>query len=143
MMYYISKLTSKIYTETFVEIIQDDNLQDFQNYLLNVSNGAEVISVDSVEGESIPVIVPKQLSRMKFIMQVFITTTIKYEDIVSFINDLPYQVLDDDSKYLVLTRLIGCTHFERNSEDLLTIAGMMEITSEQLDEIFINGNLIE
>jgi len=77
---------------------------------------------------------------MKFIMQVFITTSIKYEDIVIFIQNLEF---DESTKYLILTRLRGCTHFERNSNDLLTISQMMGITQEQLDEIFINGNLIE
>jgi len=87
-----------------------------------------------------PIEVPKQLSRMKFIIQVFITTGIKYEDIVLFIQNLTF---DEAQKYVILTRLRSATHFDRNSNDLLTIAGMMGITSEQLDNIFINGNLIE
>lgn len=86
--------------------------------------------------------VPEQLSRMKFIIQVFLSTGIKYEDIVIFITNLPNEVIDENSKYVVLTRLRGCAHFERNSSDLLMIAQMMEITTDQLDEIFINGNLI-
>jgi len=84
--------------------------------------------------------VPQQLSRMKFIIQVFITTGIRYEDIVLFIQNLTF---DEAQKYVILTRLRSATHFDRNSNDLLTIASMMGITSEQLDSIFINGNLIE
>jgi len=84
--------------------------------------------------------VPQQLSRMKFIIQVFITTDIRYEDIVLFIQNLTF---DEAQKYVILTRLRSATHFDRNSSDLLTIASMMGITSEQLDSIFINGNLIE
>lgn len=84
--------------------------------------------------------VPTELSRMKFIIQVFITTGIKYEDIVLFIQNLTF---DEVQKYVILTRLRSATHFDRYSIDLLTIAAMMEITSEQLDSIFINGNLIE
>jgi hypothetical protein len=83
--------------------------------------------------------VPQQLSRMKFIIQVYLTTGIKYEDIVLFITNLNF---DEAQKYVILTRLRSATHFERNSSDLLTIAAMMGITSEQLDSIFINGNLI-
>ena len=85
------------------------------------------------------IVVPQQLSRMKFIIQVFITTGIKYEDIVLFIQNLAF---DEAQKYVILTRLRSATHFDRNSSDLLTIASMMGITSEQLDSIFINGNLI-
>ena len=84
--------------------------------------------------------VPQEISRMKFIIQVFLTTGIMYEDIVLFIQNLTF---DAAQKYVILTRLRSATHFDRNSNDLLTIAAMMGITSEQLDEIFINGNLIE
>ena len=84
--------------------------------------------------------VPQEISRMKFIIQVFLTTGIMYEDIVLFIQNLTF---DAAQKYVILTRLRSATHFDRYSNDLLTIAQMMGITSEQLDEIFINGNLIE
>ena len=85
------------------------------------------------------VIVPQSISRMKFIIQVFITTGIMYEDIVLFIQNLNF---DEAQKYVILTRLRSATHFDRYSNDLLTIAQMMGIDSEQLDEIFINGNLL-
>jgi hypothetical protein len=83
--------------------------------------------------------VPKSISRMKFIIQIFLTTQIKYEDIVLFITNLNF---DEAQKYVILTRLRSATHFDRNSSDLAMIAQMMGITSEQLDEIFINGNLL-
>ena len=86
------------------------------------------------------IVVPREISRMKFIIQVFITTGIRYEDIVLFIQNLTF---DEAQKYVILTRLRSATHFDRYSNDLLTIAQMMGITSEQLDSIFINGNLIE
>ena len=84
--------------------------------------------------------IPTQISRMKFIIQVFLTTGIMYEDIVLFVQNLNF---DEAQKYVILTRLKSATHFDRNSNDLLTISAMMGITSNQLDEIFINGNLIE
>lgn len=84
--------------------------------------------------------IPIEVTRMNFIIHVFLVTGLKYEDIVSFIQNLPQQHLDDTKKYIVLTKLRGCVYFERYSEDLLMVAQMMNITSEQLDEIFINGN---
>jgi hypothetical protein len=84
-------------------------------------------------------IVPNEISRMKFIIQVYLTTGIMYEDIVLFIQNLSF---DEAQKYVILTRLRSATHFDRYSNDLLTIAQMMGITSEQLDDIFINGNLL-
>lgn len=85
-------------------------------------------------------ILPTQISRMKFIIQVFLTTGIMYEDIVLFIQNMNF---DQAQKYVILTRLRSATHFDRYSNDLLTIAQMMGITSEQLDNIFINGNLLD
>ena len=86
--------------------------------------------------------IPAQISRMNFIIQVFMVTGLKYEDIISFIQNLPAQYLDEASKYIVTTKLRGCVFFERYSEDLLLIAQMMNISSAQLDEIFINGNAL-
>ena len=86
-------------------------------------------------------VVPETISRMRFIIQVFLTTGIKYKEIVAFIQNLPTEVLDEASKYIVLTRLRSCTHLDRNSTDFNLIADMMGITTEQRDEIFINGNL--
>jgi len=71
-------------------------------------------------------LIPKQLSRMKFIIQVFITTGIRYEDIVLFIQNLTF---DEAQKYVILTRLRSATHFDRNSNDLLTISQMMGINN--------------
>lgn len=87
--------------------------------------------------EANKVVVPGTISRMKFIIQIFLTTGIKYEDIVLFIQNLNF---DEAQKYVILTRLRSATHFDRTSSDLLTIAAMMQITEAQLDEIFINGN---
>lgn len=85
-------------------------------------------------------LIPKTISRMKFIIQVFLTTGVMYEDIVLFIQNMNF---DQAQKYVILTRLRSATHFDRYSNELLTIAQMMGVTSEQLDSIFINGNLIE
>lgn len=84
--------------------------------------------------------VPHQLSRMQFEMQVLITTGIEWAEIILFIEGL---VMSELYKKLLLIRLRRCTHLERYSEDLNAIAQMMHITQDQLDEIFINGNLIE
>ena len=87
-------------------------------------------------------IVPTEISRMKFIIQIKRSTGIKFEEIEIFINNIPNQYLDPDKKYEIITRLNAAVSFNRYNEDLLTIAQMMGITSEQLDEIFINGNLL-
>lgn len=97
------------------------------------------INNDFIDGYVEVIEVPEQISRMKFIIQVFLTTGIKYEDIVLFIQNLTF---DEAQKYVILTRLRSANHFDRNSNDLLTISQMMDISQTQLDEIFINGNLL-
>lgn len=84
--------------------------------------------------------VPKQLSRMKFEMQVLITTGYEFEDIISFIMGLEMSNL---YKKLLVIRLKGCVVLERDSDDLNAVSQMMGITQEQLDEIFIEGNKID
>lgn len=96
--------------------------------------------IELTEEEIRDITIPKQLSRMKFKMQVLVTTGITYENIITFIQGLAMSEL---YKKLLLIRLEDCVMFERYSEDLNTIAYMMGITQEQLDEIFINGNLID
>ena len=127
------------------DVQQDWNITDviydgvFLKPNWNDSEWEECASQEEIEAHNRGLI-PQEISRMKFIIQVFITTGIRYEDIVLFIQNLTF---DEAQKYVILTRLRSATHFDRYSNDLLTIAQMMGITSEQLDSIFINGNLIE
>lgn len=114
----------------------DGSFQDFTEK--PTSGRFEIIDFD-IENN---IQVLAQISRMNFIIQVFLVTGLKYEDIVSFIQNLPEERLDEASKYIVLTKLRGCVFFERHSEDLLLIAQMMEIPEAQLDEIFINGKTL-
>lgn len=89
--------------------------------------------------EEIKKSVPQTLSRMKFIIQVFISLGIKYDDIILFIQNLK---IDENEKYIILTKLRSVTDFDRSSIDLQNIATLMQISEAQLDEIFINGNKI-
>lgn len=145
--YLINKTTKFYFTTITREIIIDENLHELveteedinPNFYINKWNG-----INWIEGadQNIikKIIVPNQLSRMKFKMQVLITTGITYDDIIAFIQGLE---MSDFYKKLLLIRLEDCVMFERYSEDLLSISGLMGITDEQLDEIFINGNLID
>lgn len=139
------KLTENHFADGWREVIIPDTneLQRLGDEFILVGDivTKEVIDFTTEEIEAYNLsLIPTQVSRMKFIIQVYITTGIKYEDIVLFIENLAF---DESQKYVILTRLRSATHFERNSSDLLTIAAMMGITSEQLDSIFINGNLID
>ena len=119
----------------YIEHISMETMPENANYI-------EVDKTPTPEeiAEANKPIVPETISRTRFIIQVFLTTGIKYEEIVAFIQNLPTEVIDEASKYIVLTQLRSCTHLDRNSTDFNLIADMMGITPEQRDEIFINGN---
>jgi len=134
-----------VFAGNFYEIPEDRLQVSEYNYNENFVtakwNGSEWIegaTLEEIEAYQNS-LVPKEIPRMKFIIQVYLSTGIKYEDIVLFIQNLNF---DESQKYVILTRLRGCTHFERYSSDLLTIAQLMGITEAQLNHIFINGNSI-
>lgn len=96
-------------------------------------------------------LIPKELSRMKFEIQLYITTTVRdennnivqlgktFQDIINYINNLQ---MSNFYKNLLIMRLMSCVTLERDDDDLNALAPGMGITQTQLDEIFINGNLL-
>ena len=98
------------------------------------------------------IIVPKEISRMKFEIQLYITTTIRdennnilqfgktFQDIIDYIDSLQ---MSNFYKNLLKMRLLSCVTLERDNDDLNALAPGMGISQAQLDEIFINGNSIE
>ena len=93
--------------------------------------------------------VPQQLSRMKFEIQLYITTTVRdennniiqfgktFQDIIDYIDSLQ---MSNFYKNLLKMRLLSCVTLERDNDDLNALAPGMGISQAQLDEIFINGN---
>ena len=96
--------------------------------------------------------VPQEISRMKFELQLYITTTIRdennnilqfgktFQDIIDYIDSLQ---MSNFYKNLLKMRLLSCVTLERDNDDLNALAPEMGISQAQLDEIFINGNSIE
>ena len=95
--------------------------------------------------------VPQQLSRMKFEIQLYITTTVRdennnivqlgktFQDIIDYIDSLQ---MSNFYKNLLKMRLLSCVTLERDNDDLNALAPGMGISQAQLDEIFINGNTL-
>lgn len=137
-----SMLTELHYVEGWRDVIIPEitNVQKLGSEYILVDNIVTKEVIDLTLEEIREKTIPKQISRMKFEMQVLITTGIEWDGIITFILAL---TMSEFYKKLLLIRLKRCTHLVRNDIDLNTIAEMMEITPEQLDEIFINGNLIE
>lgn len=130
----IGENDSKYPNCTSIEITEEDKVFIKNAKLPKYVNNEFVDTfVDIIE-------IPQKLSRMKFEMQVLITTGKEFEDIISFIQSLEMSNL---YKKLLIIRLKGCTYLEREDDDLNIVSEMMLITQEQLDEIFIEGNKID
>ena len=140
---FFSKVTREIpFDENSFELIQAE--LEPNNYT-DVWNGTEWID-NSI------IVVPQEISRMKFEIQLYITTTIRdennnilqfgktFQDIIDYIDSLQ---MSNFYKNLLKMRLLSCVTLERDNDDLNALAPGMGISQAQLDEIFINGNSIE
>ena len=140
---FFSKVTREIpFDENSFELIQTE--LEPNNYT-DVWNGTEWID-NSI------IVVPQEISRMKFEIQLYITTTIRdennnilqfgktFQDIIDYIDSLQ---MSNFYKNLLKMRLLSCVTLERDNDDLNALAPGMGISQAQLDEIFIEGNKIE
>lgn len=147
MIYIVSNLTAKLYNESLVEIIKDDNLYEFQKYLTDVANGVELQYVDSLPfgiEELNKMKVPEEISRMKFKIQIEHSTIYSYDIILEYIknlatNDLFTQI----EKNKLIYRLEDAVSFNRYHKDFINLADRLGVSDEIKDEIFIEGNKIE
>ena len=137
-MYIISKLTGNIYLNG-IKIPLDDSTQEFKQYL----NGKDIVGVEYVEStpeeiaEANKPIVPIQIKNMKFRLAL-IKSGIMPSSIDSVITQMPEGAMKEN----IFTLWNFADYLERNDVSLNYTARQFNITHEQLDEIFINGNLL-
>ena len=81
------------------------------------------------------IIVPESISQMKLRIQL-ILSGISIASIYAMIEQIPDQL----RKELIYAKWEHAVIFDRNDATLSQMAKRLRITSEQLDDIFINGN---
>lgn len=134
-MYVISELTGKIYLNG-IEIPLDDSTQEFQTYL----SDKDVVGVQFVEStpeeiaEANKPKVPESISQMKLRKQLILSGIS-----IASIDDL-IQQLPQPNRDLIYTMWEYAVVFDRINPELNAMAQMLNISQEQLDDIFINGN---
>ena len=108
------------------------------NYLFPKWNSTQWIEGATTEeiAEVNKTIVPESISQMKLRKQL-ILSGISISSIDALIQSLPQPNRD-----LIYTMWEYAVVFDRNNPELNAMAQMLNISSEQLDEIFINGNLL-
>lgn len=109
------------------------------NFIDPIWNGTEWIegaTQEEIEAANKPV-VPESISQMKLRMQLIISG-VSIASIYAMIE----QISDQVQKELIYAKWEYAVVFDRNDTTLNQMAQMLGLTSEQLDEIFINGNLL-
>ena len=140
-MYVNSKLTGKIYKQIddlYIQVIEDDRLQPWNDMQIWMKQGNEILFIEATPeeiAEANKPIVPESISQMKLRKQL-ILSGISIASIDALIQQLPQPNRD-----LIYTMWEYAVVFDRANAELNAMAEMLGITQEQLDEIFINGNL--
>jgi len=98
-------------------------------------NGSEWVE-GANESELNVIVVPESISQMKLRKQL-ILSGIAISSIDALIQSLPQPNRD-----LIYTMWEYAVVFDRNNPELNAMAEMLNITQQQLDEIFIKGNLL-
>lgn len=112
------------------------------NFLNPFWNGTEFIEGATPEeiAEANKPIVPQTISAMRLKLQLF-DMGITDEDIFQDIDSIPDFMFSIAEKEKAKIKYKTATTFERVNGELNFIATMEGLTQEQVDEIFINGNL--
>ena len=143
-MYKISKISGKIYTSDNIEVPQDDSNQLFLNYVIWLQKGSELIDFEGTPEEieeANKSIVPEEISAMRLKLQLF-DMGITDQDIFDDIDSIPDSMFSTADKEKAKIKYKTAVIFQRTNAELNFVATMEGLTQEQVDEIFINGNLL-
>jgi hypothetical protein len=118
------------------------NIFPNENFINPTWNGSEWIEGATPEeiAELNKPIVPQTISAMRLKLQLF-DMGITDEDIFEDIDSIPESMFSATDKEKAKIKYKTATSFERTNGELNFIATMEGLTQEQVDEIFINGNL--
>jgi hypothetical protein len=105
-------------------------------------NGTEWIegaTAEEIEQANKP-IVPETISAMRLKLQLF-DLGITDQDVFDDIDSIPESMFSTEDKEKAKIKYKTATQFERTNGELNFVATMEGLSQEQLDQIFINGNL--
>ena len=94
---------------------------------------------EEIEAANKP-IVPETISAMRLKLQLF-DLGITDQDIFEDIDSIPESMFSTADKEKAKIKYITATLFDRTNAELNFVATMEGLTQEQVDQIFINGNL--
>lgn len=106
--------------------VETSDIEEAENHGNYISFSEEINDFEKI--------VPESISQMKLRKQL-ILSGISIASIDSLIQQLP-----QPDRELIYTMWEYAVFFDRSNPELNSIAEMLNISQEQLDEIFINGN---
>lgn len=142
--YKISELTGKWYDENNNEFSVDTNTQSGKEIdaWLKAGNEPSLFEGTPEEiAEANKPIVPEEISAMRLKLQLF-DMGITDQDIFDDIDSIPDFMFSFADKEKAKIKYKTAVTFERTNGELNFIATMEGLTQEQVDQIFINGNLL-
>ena len=142
-MYRISLTSGKEYFND-IEIPRDDTNQLYIDRCEFLANGGEFVYFEATEeeiAEANKPIVPEEISAMRLKLQLF-DMGITDQDIFDDIDSIPDTMFSFADKEKAKIKYKTAVTFQRTNGELNFVATMEGLTQEQVDEIFINGNLL-
>ena len=121
---------------TLTEVLPNENLK---KPIWNGSEWIECATPEEIEIANKP-IVPCSISRMRLKLELF-ERGITVEEIAETINTIPNALFSEFEKQKALIKFQEATSYDRYNADLNLVATLMGLSQEDLDSIFINGNL--
>lgn len=89
-------------------------------------------------------LIPKEISRMKFKIQIRRSTIYSYDIILTYLQNLAVnELFTQDDKDELIDRLEDAVSFNRYHKDFINLANMLGVSDVIKDEIFIEGNKIQ
>lgn len=140
-MWVVSEKTGQVY-KNGMPILMDDSKQDFKDFLIAQKAGeVEYVEITPQEiAEANKPIVPQTISAMRLKLQLF-DLGITDEDIFDDIDSIPESMFSISEKEKAKIKYKTATSFDRTNGELNFVAAMEGLSQQQVDEIFINGNL--
>lgn len=112
---------------------------DFLSPFWDGNKYIELATPEEIEIANKP-IVPCSISRMRLKLELF-ERGITVEEIAETINTIPNALFSEFEKQKALIKFQEATSYDRYNADLNLVATLMGLSQEDLDSIFINGNL--
>ena len=129
---------------TYIEITEVEKIFIENCRLPKIIDGTFIDDYEGVDYSSEVIIVPQEISRMKFKIQLRRSTIYSHDIILEYLRNLPInEFFTQETKEYIIDRLEDAVNFNRYHKDFITIANMLGVSDKIKDEIFIQGNKIE